>query len=95
MWCIEIASIYTCAYIIYVSYMIILHDVLETLILLRKQCWIPISQDNARLPFLINLCILGGKKDNLKKDARTSLVVQWLRICLGMQGTQVRSWWEN
>lgn len=32
MWHIEIASIYTYAYIIYVSYMIIHQDVLETLI---------------------------------------------------------------
>ena len=65
MWCIEIASIYTYAYIIFVSYMIILHDVLETLILLRKQCWLPISQDNARLPFLINLCISEKKKKKM------------------------------
>ena len=34
--------------------------------------------------------------DILKKTQRTSLVVQWLRICLPMQGTRVQSLvWED
>ena len=31
------------------------------------------------------------KNQNIKTEAGTSLVVQWLRICLPMQGTRVRS----
>ena len=32
----------------------------------------------------------------IKKTTRASLVVQWLRICLLMQGTQVRALvWED
>ena len=35
-------------------------------------------------------------KNNIKKHSGTSLVVQWLRIHLPMQGTQVRSMvWED
>ena len=29
------------------------------------------------------------KRDNQTRELRTSLVVQWVRICLPMQGTQV------
>ena len=35
--------------------------------------------------------ILGNQIYQLKKDYGTSLVVQWIRICLPMQGIQVRS----
>ena len=36
------------------------------------------------------------KAPALKKISRTSLVVQWLRICLPMQGTRVRALaWED
>lgn len=66
MWHIEIASIYTYVYIICE-----LHDnttrcvgdtYFRVIVYLSKQCWLPVSQDNARLPFLINLCILEKKK---------------------------------
>ena len=39
-----------------------------------------------------------GKVENLKilKDTGVSLVAQWLRICLQMQGTRVRALvWED
>ena len=37
----------------------------------------------------------GGRKD-LDIETRASLVAQWLRICLPMQGTQVRALvWED
>ena len=42
--------------------------------------------------------VLPGDKGKDKKTSRTgaSLVVQWLRICLPMQGTQVRALvWED
>ena len=50
------------------------------------------------LPFQKN--IFFHTKVNLRKHLklcpRTSLVVQWLRICLPMQGTQVQSLvWED
>ena len=36
------------------------------------------------------------RKHSLKKKNRASLVVQWLRICLPMQGTRVRALvWED
>ena len=39
------------------------------------------------------LKIIGGKQDY---DSGASLVAQWLRICLPMQGTQVRALvWED
>ena len=34
--------------------------------------------------------------DNIKRNNRASLVAQWLRICLPMQGTRVRALvWED
>ena len=34
--------------------------------------------------------------DNLERGTRASLVAQWLRICLPMQGTRVRALvWED
>ena len=44
-------------------------------------------------------CYLGYvffKKIRIKNNVRASLVAQWLRICLPMQGTQVRALvWED
>ena len=35
-------------------------------------------------------------EENVKKEYRASLVVQWLRVCLPMQGTRVRALvWED
>ena len=36
------------------------------------------------------------RMDIIKKDTRASLVAQWLRVCLLMQGTRVRALvWED
>ena len=46
---------------------------------------------------LVHLCILGQIISAVKKNnARASLVVQRLRVCLPMQGTRVRALvWED
>ena len=45
---------------------------------------------------VIDLPLLAGHMATQKKDYRASLVAQWLRICLPMQGTRVRALvWED
>ena len=40
--------------------------------------------------------MLGIKKNSVKKNTGASLVAQWLRICLLMQGTRARALvWED
>ena len=40
--------------------------------------------------------LMGHRKVLLKEKSRASLVAQWLRICLLMQGTRVRALvWED
>ena len=49
-----------------------------------------------RLYLLYQCLCFGKKKKEKKKTVRASLVVQWLRICLPMQGTRVRALvWED
>ena len=44
----------------------------------------------------INAATAFPQVDTLKKSYRASLVAQWLRICLIMQGTRVRALvWED
>ena len=46
--------------------------------------------------YLIEALYLKIYKEHLKLNNRASLVAQWLRICLPMQGTQVRALvWED
>ena len=59
---------------------------------LHYQAWSLRWKDTFLGDWELPLCLTSIKN----KNNRTSLVVQWLRICLPMQGTRVRSLvWEN
>ena len=49
------------------------------------------NQKNNNFDMLLSTNQNKHQKIDLKMDAGASLVAQWLRVCLPMQGTQVRA----
>ena len=56
-----------------------------------KYCWKNGASRLARHRVATNLQFVKKKKKEKKKKKGASLVAQWLRVCLPMQGTRVRA----
>ena len=92
----------TIALVLQIRIISLVYKKLETISLLplRKALILP-TQSPQDLPWITPLSWVlprGISSTNLlcKIDGRTSLVAQWLRICLPMQGTRVRALvWED
>ena len=65
---------------------------------LWRTVWRFLKKLKTELPYDPAIPLLGiyPEKTIIQKESWASLVVQWLRICLPMQGTQVRALvWED
>ena len=65
---------------------------------LWRTVWRFLKKLKTELPYDPTIPLLGiyPEKTIIKKESWASLVVQWLRVCLPMQGTQVRALvWED